>query len=563
MNTTNILNGVTLASRDEVTEHTENATVHLTEEERNTWNAKADASALAGKVDTGTFTAHETDPTVHVSQEEREKWNARTTKGVVAATQDGLDEHTENTTVHITEEERITWNAEVDSSELNSKVSTDTFNTHKNDSTVHITAQERNRWNTTAPANLATINGNNNFTGGNTHAGTETFKGSLMISGSTQKTTLESADTSLQTLRSTQAIIRMQSVYDSFFGSSSQADYHVGGCWTNASAIPQKGVLTQINGEGHKDDGSNSHWIHVECPAKCVVHFGSSNSSSIIQGGASGTPSTWDEAPWALHLSIPDVNGWGIGYAHNSCIWTLIGKNYCGNNLPVLIAYNVTVHKPVLAAILWDRTYFPLHTTWGIHDTPDHDPDYGSDIIPYRWRYSVSLALPASKEYNLLGYADVHCLGKPYMYGGGSTTAAVDGITSKAIIRTHSGHVNTEESTFEEAILCKMYNLKRVEPSNWEDSFETAYNIEPAGGTITGDVNCDGENRLDYGWGGAIISLAEWVHLSQFSVHKDNSGPRDIIVDPNETGKERWCYVLTGLSNRRASKIIKITQKAS
>ncbi|XBD73395.1 hypothetical protein ABFY27_10890 [Akkermansia massiliensis] len=218
MNTTNILNGVTLASRDEITEHSENKAVHLTEEERTTWNAKADASTLSGKVDTGTFTAHETNTAVHITNEEREKWNARTMKGVVTATQDELDEHTENTTVHITEEERITWNAKVDSSELGSKVSTDTFNTHKNDSSVHITAQERNKWNATAPANLATLNGNNNFTGGNTHAGTETFKGSLMISSSTQKTTLESADTSLQTLRSTQAIIRMQSVYDSFLG---------------------------------------------------------------------------------------------------------------------------------------------------------------------------------------------------------------------------------------------------------------------------------------------------------------------------------------------------------
>lgn len=110
MNTTNILNGVTLASRDEITEHSENTAVHLTEEERTTWNAKADASALSGKVDTGTFTAHETNTTVHITNEEREKWNARTTKGVVAATQDGLDEHTENTTVHITEEERTAWN---------------------------------------------------------------------------------------------------------------------------------------------------------------------------------------------------------------------------------------------------------------------------------------------------------------------------------------------------------------------------------------------------------------------------------------------------------------------
>ena len=82
MNTTNILNGVPLASRDEVIEHAENTTVHLTEEERTAWNAKADASQLDTKADAATFTAHETNTTVHVSQEEKEKWNARTTKGV-------------------------------------------------------------------------------------------------------------------------------------------------------------------------------------------------------------------------------------------------------------------------------------------------------------------------------------------------------------------------------------------------------------------------------------------------------------------------------------------------
>ena len=486
-----------------------------------------------------------------------------TDNGVLVPTQSDFAGHAGNKTIHITEEERTAWNTKADPSELDSKMSIATFNTHKSDATVHITAQERNKWNAAAPANLATLAGNNAFTGGNTHAGAETFNSSLVIGGSTRKTTLESSDTSLQTLKSTQAIIRMQAVYDSFFGYSAQADYHGGGCWTNASAIPQKGVLTQVNGEGHKDDLSNSHWIHVECPAKCVVHFGSSYPSSIIQGGASGTPVPWAEAPWALHLSIPDVNAAGTGYAHNSCIWTLVGKNYCGNNLPVLIAYNVTVHKPILAAIIWDKTYFALHTTWDIHGMPDHDPDYGTDNSFFRWRYGVSLALPACNQYNHLGYADAHSLGKPYMYGGGSTIAAVDGVTSKAVIRTHSGRVNAEESTFEEDILCKMYRLKSVKPHNWEDNFETAYTIEPEGGTITGDVSCDGENRLDLGWGGAIISLAEWVKPSQFSVHKDNSGPVNIVVSPNETGTERWCYVLTGPINRRASKIIKITQKAS
>ena len=38
MNTINILNGVTLASQEEVTGHTGNTTMHLTEEERTAWN---------------------------------------------------------------------------------------------------------------------------------------------------------------------------------------------------------------------------------------------------------------------------------------------------------------------------------------------------------------------------------------------------------------------------------------------------------------------------------------------------------------------------------------------
>lgn len=122
MNTINTLNGVILASRDEVTEHAENPTVHLTEEERIAWNAKADATQLDAKADASALSAHETNTTVHVSQEEKEKWNARNTKGVVAATQDGLDEHVENTTVHIMEEERQRWNSQLLESEIKSLV---------------------------------------------------------------------------------------------------------------------------------------------------------------------------------------------------------------------------------------------------------------------------------------------------------------------------------------------------------------------------------------------------------------------------------------------------------
>lgn len=157
MNKITTVNGVLVAAQSDFAGHAEDKTIHLTEEERAAWNAKADASALSGKVDTGTFTAHETNTTVHVSQEEKEKWNARNTKGVVTATQDGLDEHTENTTVHITEEERTAWNEAT-----------------------------------------AIPGASNAFTGDNTHAGTETFSGPVILNGVTTKLA-EYGDSSIPT----------------------------------------------------------------------------------------------------------------------------------------------------------------------------------------------------------------------------------------------------------------------------------------------------------------------------------------------------------------------------
>lgn len=142
MNSINTVNGVLVAAQSDFVNHVEDKTLHLTEGERETWNAKADASALSGKVDKAELTAHETNTTVHITDEEREKWNARNTKGAVVATQDGLDEHTENTTVHITEEERAAWNE------------------------------------------AAAIPGvSNAFTGDNTHAGVETFNGPVVLNG--------------------------------------------------------------------------------------------------------------------------------------------------------------------------------------------------------------------------------------------------------------------------------------------------------------------------------------------------------------------------------------------
>ena len=69
------INGVLLATQNDFTEHVENANIHIMEEERTAWNAKADAHELGSKLDTDVFTAHESNAVKHVSTEEREKWN--------------------------------------------------------------------------------------------------------------------------------------------------------------------------------------------------------------------------------------------------------------------------------------------------------------------------------------------------------------------------------------------------------------------------------------------------------------------------------------------------------
>ena len=73
MNSINTINGVLVAAQSNFVGHAENKTLHLTEEERETWNAKADISALSGKVDKAELTAHETNTKVHITDEEREK----------------------------------------------------------------------------------------------------------------------------------------------------------------------------------------------------------------------------------------------------------------------------------------------------------------------------------------------------------------------------------------------------------------------------------------------------------------------------------------------------------
>ena len=70
------INGILMATQNDFNEHVEDATVHVTEEERTAWNKKADAADLDSKVDTATFNTHQTDTAVHVTETEKETWNS-------------------------------------------------------------------------------------------------------------------------------------------------------------------------------------------------------------------------------------------------------------------------------------------------------------------------------------------------------------------------------------------------------------------------------------------------------------------------------------------------------
>lgn len=66
---------VTRAERFASAEHAADGVCHIAAGERGRWNAKADASALAAKVNSATFNAHTGDTVKHVTADERDRWN--------------------------------------------------------------------------------------------------------------------------------------------------------------------------------------------------------------------------------------------------------------------------------------------------------------------------------------------------------------------------------------------------------------------------------------------------------------------------------------------------------
>lgn len=145
----------------DLTAHKDNTVAHITAEERTKWNGRYQKPAtgiplthleafvqevINNSASDAELSAHTSDDVVHITNAERLTWNAKYLKPttgvpltdldsavqnriVSSATKDELANHTSNATVHITAEERDKWN------------------THRADLAVHITAEERTKWN--------------------------------------------------------------------------------------------------------------------------------------------------------------------------------------------------------------------------------------------------------------------------------------------------------------------------------------------------------------------------------------------------------------------------------
>ena len=134
-----------LATKDELSTHTNNSSIHITANEKIAWNNKLDASALDAYTTTDDLNSA---LALKANKEElfSGDYNDLQNLPVIPdtsnfVTKSQLDGHINNTTIHVTTDEKDTWNAKLDSADLT---------VHTNNTEIHVTANDKNNWNSSA-----------------------------------------------------------------------------------------------------------------------------------------------------------------------------------------------------------------------------------------------------------------------------------------------------------------------------------------------------------------------------------------------------------------------------
>ena len=134
-----------LATKDELSTHTNNSSIHITANEKIAWNNKLDASALDAYTTTDDLNSA---LALKANKEELFSGNYNDLQNLPVipdtsnfATKGQLDDHINNAIIHVTTDEKDTWNAKLDSADLT---------VHTNNTEIHVTANDKNNWNSGA-----------------------------------------------------------------------------------------------------------------------------------------------------------------------------------------------------------------------------------------------------------------------------------------------------------------------------------------------------------------------------------------------------------------------------
>ncbi|ALN97704.1 virion structural protein [Bacillus phage vB_BpuM-BpSp] len=176
----------TSAKASDLTSHANDTVIHITAEERDTWNGaytkpstgipETDIeqnfrSKVNGMVSTTDFNAHATDTVKHVTQSERDGWNAKYVKPSTGipqadlsttlktkidsfATITNLDAHKNDQVAHVTESDRTKWDGKyskpskgIPASDLTTELSgtIDSLSEHVSDEAIHLSTADRTK----------------------------------------------------------------------------------------------------------------------------------------------------------------------------------------------------------------------------------------------------------------------------------------------------------------------------------------------------------------------------------------------------------------------------------
>ena len=143
--------------------HAINVDIHVTAAEKETWNGKADASAL---------TAHTGDTTIHVTSADKQAWNGKADASALTA-------HTGDTTIHVTSADKQAWDGHVADTTIHvTSADKQAWNGHVADSVKHVTAEDKAKWDAvTTKANDDDVV---HLTGNERSSGNKTFEGEII-----------------------------------------------------------------------------------------------------------------------------------------------------------------------------------------------------------------------------------------------------------------------------------------------------------------------------------------------------------------------------------------------